>query len=128
LEIKYAINATSIGEYSKSQICRFLLTYKIFNFNVHNFLVDFGASSNIMPYSTCQRINILLQLTTIRIIQLDRSYVKVRGELKEVYIVLASNPRVHQDIYIVVVDIPNSCGLLLSKDWSTKIQGYFSTY
>jgi hypothetical protein len=127
VEIKDAINATSIGAYSRSQIPPFLLTYEIFNFNVHNCLVDSGASSNIMPYSICQRINIVPQLTTTRIIQLDRSDVKVRGELKDVHIVLASDPRVHQVIDIVVVDIPDSYGLLLSRDWSAKLQGYFST-
>jgi hypothetical protein len=40
---------------------------------------------------------------------------------------LASDPRVHQVINIIVVDIPESYGLLLSRDWSAKLQGYFST-
>jgi hypothetical protein len=111
----------------KSQVPPFLLTYEIFNFNVHNCLADSGASSNIMPYSVFQRINVVPQLTTTRIIQLDRSDVKVRGELKYVMIRLASDPRVHQVIDIVVVDIPESYGLLLSRDWSAKLQGYFST-
>jgi hypothetical protein len=31
----------------------FLLTFEIFNMNVHNFMVDSGASSNIMPYIVC---------------------------------------------------------------------------
>jgi len=66
-------------------------------------------------------------LTTTRIIQLDRSVVKAMGELKDVQIILTSNPKVHQVIDIVVVDIPDSYGLLLSRDWSTKHQGYFST-
>jgi hypothetical protein len=51
VEIKSVINAISIGPHLKSQVPPFLLTYEIFNFNVHNCLVDFGASSNIMPYS-----------------------------------------------------------------------------
>jgi hypothetical protein len=63
-----------------------------------------------MPYSVCQRINVVPQMSTTRIIQLDRSDVKVRGELKDVMIRLASDPRVHQVIDIVVVDIPESYG------------------
>jgi hypothetical protein len=127
VEIKAAINATSIGAHSKSQVPPFLVTYEIFNFNVHNCLADSGASSNIMPYAVCQKINVVPQLTKTRIIQLDRTYVKVKGELKYVLIRLASDPRVHQVIDIVVVDIPESYGLLLSRDWSAKLQGYFST-
>jgi hypothetical protein len=52
-----------------------------------------------------------------RIIQLDRYDVKVMGELKDVMIRLASDPRVHQVIDIVVVDILEAYGLLLSMDW-----------
>jgi len=69
-----------------------------------------------MPYLVSQRINVVPQLTTMRIIQLDRLDVKVRGELKYVMIRLAFDPRVHQVIDIVVVDIQESYGLLLSSD------------
>jgi hypothetical protein len=31
----------------------FLLTFEIFNRNVHNCMVDTGASSNVMPWSVC---------------------------------------------------------------------------
>jgi hypothetical protein len=50
VEIKSSINASSIGAYLKFHIPPFLLTYEIFNFNVHNCLVHSWASSNIMPY------------------------------------------------------------------------------
>jgi hypothetical protein len=125
VEITTTINATSIGAFSKYQVPPFLLTYEIFNFNVHNCLADSGASSNIMPFSVFQKINVVPQITKTRIIQLDRTYVKVKGELRDVLIRLSSDPRVHQTIDIVVVDIPESYGFLLSRDWSTKLQGYF---
>lgn len=51
----------------------------------------------------------------------------VVGELNNVIIRLSSDSRVHQCIDIVVVDIPEAYGLLLSRDWSSKLQGYFST-
>jgi hypothetical protein len=100
--------------------------YEIFDFDVHDCLVYFGASSNIIPYLICQRKNVVPQLNTTRIIQLDRSDVKFLGELKDMHIVLASDPRVHQVIDIVVVDIPNNYGQglvfqtprLFSSDWS----------
>jgi hypothetical protein len=106
VEIVVTINTMSIGTYSKSHVPPFLLNYKIFNFNVHNCLLDSGASYNIMPYSIFQRINDVPQMTKMRIIWLDRKYVKVKGELKDVLITLASNPRVQQVIDSVVVDIP----------------------
>ena len=40
-----------IGRKSRSQTPPFLLTFEIFNRNVHDCLVDDGALSNVMAYS-----------------------------------------------------------------------------
>jgi len=47
-----------IGDRSISHIPPFLITYEIFNRNVHNYLVDSEASSNIMPRVVCTKLNI----------------------------------------------------------------------
>ena len=47
-----------IGGRSRSHTPPFLLTYEIFNKNVHNCLVDSGASSNILPKSICAKLNV----------------------------------------------------------------------
>ena len=49
------------------------------------------------------------------------------GELKNVLIRLSSKPKVHQVIDIIVVDILEVYGLLLSRDWSEQLHGYFVT-
>ena len=61
------------------------------------------------------------------IIQLDRSHVKVMGELKYVMIRLSSNSKLHQVIDVIVVDIPEAYGVILSRDWSAKLNGYVAT-
>jgi hypothetical protein len=95
----------------------FLLTFEIFNRNVCNCMVDSGASSNIMPWSIFQKINAKVQPSTLKIIQLDQTNVKVLSEVRNVLIRLSSNSKVHQVIDIIVVDIPEVYGLFLSKDW-----------
>ena len=52
---------------------------------------------------------------------------KVFRELKDVLIRLSSNSKVHQTIDIIVLDIPEAYGVILSRDWSTKLNEYFST-
>lgn len=59
--------------------------------------------------------------------QLDQSQVEVVGELNQVTIRLSSNPKVCQVIDILVVDIPEFYGLILRRDWSKNIHGYFTT-
>jgi len=63
----------------------------------------------------------------IKIIQLDRTNVKVIGELKNVLIRLSSNPKVHNIIDIIVGDIPKVYGLFLSRYWSGQLHCYFAT-
>ena len=49
------------------------------------------------------------------------------GELKDVMIRLYSNSKVHKVIDVIVVDILEAYGVILSRDWSTKLYGYFAT-
>ena len=49
----FVVDVVAIGQKSRSVTPPFLLTFKIFNNNVHNCMVDSGASSNVMPYSVC---------------------------------------------------------------------------
>jgi len=53
-----ATDTVLIGEKSNSQTPPFLLTYEMYNKNLHNCLIDSGASSNIMPTSVCAKLNI----------------------------------------------------------------------
>ena len=69
-----------IGRKSRSQTPPFLLTFEIFNRNVHNCMVDLGASSNAIPYSIFKKLNAQPNICEKKIIQLDRSHVKVMGE------------------------------------------------
>lgn len=60
------------------------------------------------------------------VIQLDRTQVKFIGEHKDVMIRMATHPKFVQVIDIIVVDILEAYVLLLSRDWSEKLNGYFS--
>ena len=73
----------------------FLLTFEIFNNNIHNYMVDSGTSSNVMPFSVCQKLNVDPKKSNIQIVQLDRSKVRVLGEMRNVLIRLSVDSHVH---------------------------------
>jgi hypothetical protein len=62
------------------------------------------------------------------VIQLDITQVKFMGELRDVMIKIATHPKFVQVIDMIVVDILEAYGLLLSQYWSKKLNGYFSIY
>jgi len=80
-----------------------------------------------MPLSIVKNINARWSETSAQIIQLDRTSVPTIGELRDVIIQLSHDSQVHQCINIVVVDIPEAYSLLLKRDWSSKLDGYFGT-
>jgi hypothetical protein len=92
----------------------FPLTFEVFNMNLHNCLVDCGASSNVMPLAICNKLGTVPLKSDKHVIQLDRTQVKVMGELKDVMIKIMTHPNFVQVIEIIVVDIPEAYGLLLS--------------
>jgi len=53
----------------------FLLNFKIFNYNVHNCLVDSGSSVNLMPLFVAKKINAKWYKTNAQNIELDKSLV-----------------------------------------------------
>ena len=110
------VDGVLIGNKSRSRTPPFLLTFEIFNQNVHGYLVDSGASSNVMPYLVCKNINVEPRICKTKIRELDKSNVNVMGELKDFLIQLASNSNAHQMIDIIVVDIPEAYRLILSID------------
>jgi hypothetical protein len=111
---KPSVNAFSLDNRGRPFFPLFLLTFDVFNINIHNFLVDSGASSNVMPLSICKKLNAAPLKSDKHIIQLDRTQVKVIGELKYVIIIMDTHPKFVQVIDIIVVDIPEAYGLLLS--------------
>ena len=50
----------------------FLLMFEVFNRNLHNCLVDSGASSNVMPQSICKTLNVNPLKSDKHVIQLDK--------------------------------------------------------
>jgi hypothetical protein len=90
-------------------------------------MVDSSASPNVMPLSVCQKNSVEVKPSDLKIIQLDQTKVNVIGELKNVLIILSSKYKVHHIIDIIIVDIPEVCGLFLSMDWSEELHGYFAT-
>jgi len=51
------VNETTPNNKSELSIPHLLLTFEIFNMNLHNFLIESSVSSNAMAYSVCKKLN-----------------------------------------------------------------------
>lgn len=100
----------------KSESPPFLLTIRMFSKNLHNCLVDLGTSTNVMPLSICNALGLHPAKSLKKVTQLDKTEVSVIGELTHIHMQLASDPRIQYYIDIQVVDIPDTYGMLISRD------------
>ena len=57
------VSAATIGWKLKSMTPPFLITFEIFNMNVHNCSVDCDASSTVMPYAVVNRLRAIPEKT-----------------------------------------------------------------
>ena len=80
-----------------------------------------------MPLAVYKMINGQPKPTTWKVTQLDRTNVKVVGEMEDVLIRLSANKKICQYIDIVVADIPDGYGMILNRDWTVRLNGYFAS-
>ena len=90
-------------------------------------MIDAAFSSNVIPLSVYKKLNASWEPSPTQIVQLDRSRVRVVGELKNVLLMIYVDLRIHHIIDIVIAEIPESYGMWLSRFWSEKLKGYFAT-
>jgi hypothetical protein len=64
-------NQQNSGVNTRKNVQPFLLNFENFNRNVHNCMVYSSTSSNVMPLSICQKINVEVQPSSLKIIHLD---------------------------------------------------------
>jgi len=70
---KQIVNTCSEDKKGRPFVPPFLLTFEVFNRNLHNCLVDSRASSNIIPLSLCKKINAVPLKSDKHVIQLDKT-------------------------------------------------------
>jgi hypothetical protein len=105
---KTNVNACSIDKRGKPFVPHFLLTFEVFNINLHNCLVDSEASSNVMPLSICKKLKAIPLKRDKHIIQLDKTQVKINRKLKDVMIKMDTHQKFVQVIDIIIVDTVHS--------------------
>lgn len=122
--LEFVVNSLTLE--AKILCTLFLLTFEIFNYNIQNCLVDFGSSINLISLSIENKINAKWRKINAQIIQLDWSLVQDIGDLKNVLIRLSKYDQFHQCINILIAYIPEAYGGFLTRESSSKLQGYFA--
>jgi ribonuclease HI len=90
---------------------------------LHNFLMDSGASHNIMPKIVMDELGLEVTKTYHDLYSFDSRKVKCLGVIKDLVVSLFQLPMKSVVMDIVVVDVPPKFGMLLSRSWIKRLGG-----
>lgn len=91
---------------------------------IHNAMLDFWASHNLIPKSIMEKLNLDITRPYKDLFSFDSSQVKCLGLIKDSFVTLVQYPSKRILMDIVVDDIPSKYGMLLSRSRGAKLQGY----
>jgi hypothetical protein len=116
------LNSRLIGRKGGSH-APFYVTMIIGDKILHNAMLDFGASSNIMPFSVMKSLNLQIIRPYGNVCRLDSRRVQVTCLIKNLTTCLFSHPDITCLMDVVVIDFPPTYGMLLLRKWSTSLGG-----
>jgi hypothetical protein len=89
---------------------------------LHNFLMDSGASHNLMPKTVMEELGLEVTRAYHDLYSFDSRKVQCLGVIKDLVVTLFQLPMKSVVMDIVVADVPPKFGMLLSRSW-IKILG-----
>jgi hypothetical protein len=111
------------GKYEGGFIPPFYISLNIHDKTLHNAMMDFGASHNLMPKAMMEKLGLDITRPYNDLYSFDSSKVKCIGLIKYLCITLAQIPAKSMVMDIVVANIPPKYGMFLSRSWGANLHG-----
>ena len=110
-------------ENARDSVAPFYITLTVHDHLLHNCMLYFGASQNVMPKAIMENLGLEITRPYKYLYSFDSRKVKCMGMIKYLVVNLAQIPIKSILMDVVVVDIPPKYGMLLSRSWGTNLGG-----
>jgi hypothetical protein len=107
----------------EEDVTPFYVSLRIHDLNLHNAMLDSGASHNLMPKVVMDELGLEITRPYKDLFSFDLRKVKCLGLIKDMVVLLAKIPAKNMVMDIVITDIPAKFSMLLSRSWATKLKG-----
>jgi hypothetical protein len=115
-------------EGARDTIAPFYITVNVHDHLLHNCMLEYGASYNVMPKAIMDRLGLEITGPYRDLYSFDSRKVKCMGMIKDLVVNLAQIPVKSFMMDVVIVDIPLNYDMLLSRSWGTKLGGSLQLY
>jgi hypothetical protein len=93
----------------------FFLSLLVNNYLLHNCMLDFGESSNVMTKKVMEQLNLRISRPYHNIFSMDIKMIKVHGLIKILQVNLVAFPDILIETDIVVIDVSDAWGTFLLR-------------
>jgi hypothetical protein len=104
----------------------FYLSLGMDNLVLQNCMLDSGASTNVMSLKVMKQLGLKTTRPYGNVCGIDSKKVKVYGLIEDAEFYLVDFPHISILMNIVVIDVPDAWGMLLSRSWATTLGGFLS--
>ena len=87
-------------------------------------MLDSGASSNVMTRKVMEQLNLRVTQPYHNVCAMDAREVEVVGIILNLQVKLAKYPDIDMSMDVVVIDVPDNWGMLLSRKWAATLGGH----
>jgi hypothetical protein len=101
----------------------FFITLVINDLLLHNCMLDSGASTNVMSLKVMNQLGLKITRPYRNVCGIDSRAIPVCGLIKDLKVSLATYPDISLLMDVVVIDVPDAWGMLLSRKWATTLGG-----
>jgi ribonuclease HI len=90
---------------------------------LHNCMYDSGASSNIITKGIMQRLGLKITRPYQNVCAMDSREIETHGIIIDLPVKLAFHPNFAFKMDVLVIDVPDAWGMLLSRKWGAHMGG-----
>ena len=87
-------------------------------------MLDLGASSNVITRKVTEQLNLRITRPYHNVCAMDAREVEVVEIILNLHVKLAKYPDIDMAMDVVVIDVPDNWGMLLSRKWATTLGGH----
>ena len=101
----------------------FYITLEINQLILHNCMLDSGVEVNSMPRKVMEQLELTTTSSFGNVCGIDSRPVESKGVIESLKMMLVAYVDVEVTMNVLVVDIPDAWGMLLFREWTTKLGG-----
>jgi hypothetical protein len=110
-------------DWTKEENPPFFVSLTINDLMLHNCMYDYGASSNIMTKRIMERLGLKITRPYHNVCAMDSREIETHGIIIGLQVKLAFHPDIAFKMDVLVIDVPDAWGMLISRKWGATMGG-----